>query len=262
MNRSTFIAAAAASASAFASTAATTLLSAGALLAAMPAAASVHDGVRCPAGFAASYSDGGSRLVCTRSTTVTRDAICSPVTLGRGELRLGYKMEHVKLRGRADECRSPDGGVSAAQFLPLPGDPPHNEFRRSERADGGDVFTATRTEHAFPTGGPLYNPMSDAERGVACDSGFEAVRVGSNGLKCERRVETKTSGCDIGWTLRVDDLGRPADACIGINGAGQTVPQGVPMVLLQTQVREWVNVRQPGRDSWQKFDRRYPQAGR
>lgn len=238
---------------------AVSLLTGAAALAPQAAIAGPKEGVHCPSGFSASYHNDDDRLVCSRVKVIERDSLCSAVTASRGNIGVSYKMDYRVVPNGTDQCVSNDGGRAATQFIPLPGDPAHTQFVRRERADGRDYFEARVTEYRLPEGA-VYNPLANAQQGVSCPGSFEGKRV-ANGLKCEAVTKIAVSACDFGWTLRVDDLQRDPDRCIGINGPGPTVPDGVfaaGKAADEALGADWRVTIRNNRDSWRRIEWRLP----
>lgn len=240
-----------------------TLATAAVFWMAAPAHANGTPGMVCPSGSVAQRSNANATLHCVKEERTVRESICSAVTVSARSGAIGANVNVVQRvrRGAQDECTDPTGQTrSGAQAALLPGERVA-DFRREERSDGRDIWVKTARVNVFPI--PVVaanssmlvgnnslpiNPRHDPANGVSCPGGF-AGESRSNGINCVQETR-HASSCDIGWTLRVDDLGRREDKCIGINGAGNTVPQGVTNVQLQVQKSQWDLQARAGRDHW------------
>lgn len=156
-------------------------------------------GVKCPNGSEARYSNGDRRMQCRVEVRDVRESVCSPVVFrGNGDINLNQRIEMVQ--SGSDTCRSLTTGASQpSQALLLPGDVA-SQFRREVNANGKDVFVRVSTGYRFPEGGPIY--LGDPARGVTCPAGFDGDKVfADSGLRCDRK-DLRRASCDIGWSIR------------------------------------------------------------
>ena len=230
---------------------------------AAPAHANGTPGVVCPAGSVAQRSNANATLHCVKDERTVRESVCSALTVSGRTGTIGANVNVVQQvrRGAQDGCTDPTGQTRGlAQALLVPGERA-SDFSREEKSDGRDIWVKTARTHVHPTlavaanasmlvgnSGIPINPTHNPANGVSCPSGFTG-EARANGISCVKQTRHAAS-CDLGWTLRVDDLGRREDKCIGINGAGHTVPQGVTNVQLQLQKPQWDLLAQNGRDQW------------
>jgi hypothetical protein len=230
---------------------------------AAPAHANGTPGAVCPSGSVAQRTNANATLHCVKEDRIVRESVCSAVTVSSKSGSIGANVNVVQQvrRGAQDGCTSPLGQTSGlAQALLMPGER-ISDFTREEKSDGRDIWVKTVKTFVFPTltvaanssmlvGNTRVpiNPTHNPANGVSCQSGFKGESR-SNGINCVKETR-QASSCDLGWTLRVDDLGRKEDKCIGINGAGHTVPQGVTNAQLQLQKTQWDLTVQSGRDQW------------
>lgn len=254
----TTIASAAASAAVSAAATATLWLAAPTL-----ALAGEQQGVQCPAGATPHISNGNKKLQCTTLQVVERAAFCSPVVFhGNGDVTANTRIEQVTA-GR-DVCKVVGGTATAApQFLPLPGDPPASEFTQITQS-GADVFRATRTVFVYPVGGPIYNPLDDAAKGVSCPNGFDGdSRFDGRGIRCDKEVARKSADCDFPWSLLQDRSGNE-DRCILANQTGGTKPPGITFIQMQVENAlpqiGWFLIKETGADKWQKKEFAFPNS--
>lgn len=238
----------------------------GYLLAPVTAHASPKEGVRCPAGFTASITDGNKKLVCFRERSYNKASICSPVAFGAGKVALNTNIT-MDPTG-TDQCLAVGAGTKVESVMapPLPGEPAPSEFRRFVNATGPDTFVANVKEFEFPQGALPYNPTHDRSKGVRCPAGFDGdAMANGNGIRCDKTVK-RTPMCQnvagVGWTLEVK---RDAfDVCNGPLGAkGPTKPEGEHLHSGRDGDGGWDLVKDGGRgseDQWRKGEFRYPES--
>jgi len=222
-------------------------------------------GVTCPSGFTATTSNGDKKLTCSVNKTYTRQSICSPIVFN-GILPTA-KLNVVMQPSGSDKCLAVVSGKTTSSVMepPLPGMPEAKTFRRVVSGSGPDRFEATVTEYAFPQGATLPY-IGDAAKGVSCPSGYDGdKRSDGRGIRCDKIDRNNVAAdCDFGWTLRVDDLGRNEDKCIGINGPGPTKPRGMTKVQFDIENAlpqvKWHLAKNNGSDKWKKKLYAFPRA--
>jgi hypothetical protein len=88
---------------------------------------------------------------------------------------------------------------------------------------------------------------SVANAGCKCPSGFSKVKN-----TCEKVVDTKSAKCDIGFELRVDEIGK-RDRCFNIIlGDGPTVPV-TPSFGRDPSDDGWRLLKRRGVDNWSRI---------
>ena len=225
--------------------------------------ASQQQGVRCPDGTTAGLSPDNKTLKCSRTVTIERPAICSPAVFQRnGDVTLNVRVQH-NTAGR-DVCKMLGGSATAApQFVRLPGDPALSLFTQVERS-GVDVFSVTTTRYFFPEGGPVYNPLDDASKGVSCPTGFDGdASFGGRGIRCDKQVAIRAADCDFLYSLLEDRVGR-TDQCVLNNQLGPTKPQGMTFVQKQAENAlphiQWLLDARNDADRWIKKEFTFPRS--
>lgn len=216
--------------------------------------AKASDGVVC-SGTTASYS-GNKVLKCYTNNTRTYrlGSMCPPAR---------YPLNIVmNSRGR-DTCSAVIAGnkVTSAKTPPLPGYPPHNQFRRVISQNGVDSFVARVTSRNYKhPRGKRY--LHNARKGVTCPSGYTSKYARSR-LKCEKKTVRRAT-CDIGWSL---DRRSGRDVCqmrtlVGTITGEYTIPEGTTGALGHPRKFGWRLEVKNGRDNWYKVSYKYPKAAR
>ncbi len=234
-----------------------------ALAAPTAAFAGEQDGVQCPAGARPEISNGNKTLKCLKTENVDRLAVCSPAVFSsNGDIKLNSRIEHLTA-GR-DACRVVGGTATATpQFVRLPGDPALSAFTQVAQP-GFDVFRAERTVYVYPQGGPIYNPLDDASKGVTCPTGFDGdARFGGRGIRCDKEVVRKDADCDFPWSLLPDNNGTE-DRCVLANQKGGTKPKGITFAQLKIEKAlptiGWLLEKASGGDKWLKKEYVFPRS--
>jgi|GEM_PF-2519407 len=211
------------------------------------AMAAPSDGVSCPSGSRASFSN--NILKCVKTETKTSGQICPG----------NYPFLEIR-DNKADRChpvRIPVLGKKISfqrgEFnYTVPAKSPFVGHGYSRVTDGGpgnkDSFRKVVTKYVQPEG-KVY--VGGASKGVKCGSGF-TPRFNNGTLKCAK-IEARVSDCITGWVL---DVNRGTDNCVSLIGRRSlTLPKG------KLSRSGWSLYRDDGagnRDLWKKRIFEYP----
>lgn len=223
-----------------------------------------QDGVKCPAGYDATISNGNKKLTCSKERTFQLASICSPIAFnGNGKVNVNTNIT-MNANG-SDTCLAAVTGAAVASVMAPPpvGYPAASMFQRVVRATQPDVFEAKVLEFKFPEGGHPY--LGNAVNGVSCAPGFDGdSRFSGRGIRCDKLDGApKNADCDFPWSILRDEQGNK-DVCILANQRGETKPQGMTHVQLDIEralpMVGWVLDTRNGTDRWQRKVYEFPRS--